>query len=467
MRLFSSSGSPDLALRSRVSQQANLIRSLGPVFHLDPALPSLRTLSGSTILTIADAAGGGLVMAGVNAPTLDTAHLLKGRPAIVLGSTSALRAAAGGITGAAPHTMMALCDFNAAPGSQPDGLMLFGPQTSAAHANSAIGMFTNPYYSGMGSGSDFEPQGRLPAPDSAPHVIQGDYNGLRKTLYLDGAMLCDTALQPSNGNNNFAVTYAVADTSFGLGRFSTSSTSHTSRIRQALWFNYVLSLAQRQQVIAYWTTLFGLSSTAPQVFFDGDSLTFGNNAVHGVSDWPTFALASVSALRSSASKVAIGGTVNWAIAGSRVTDINTRTAISILPVRSARSMVQVYSIDGGTNEILSDGVDAATVIGRLTTGCRAAKAAGFRVMLSTLPPGSSVTGYINSPAFKPIKDGVNAWILGTAKAAGIADGVVDVESTGLTFTPALYGADLIHPNATGYALWAAAATPVLDSLLGS
>lgn len=438
----------------------------GPVlFWASPKKTSTLNLTGSTINSIGDAAGGAELLAKINTPTLNTTDLVNGRPAIVLGTANQLVSATGGITGAQAHALYLLCDFNSAAASQPDSIMVFGT-AGAADTTSPVGLFNNPYFSG-GNNSSFLPQGRTPAPDGLIHVLGGHYNGATKWLTLDGAVMGDS-------NNIRNVVHNIS-AGFGFGKYTAAINMNGSRVREALWCTRELTPAEHELVLNYWIRDFALSRTAPQIYCEGDSLTLGTNSSNpGTVGWPSMLVTGLNTLLTAAGKTncsrfldaATGRTLVGTspdmlgrIAGAT---INSTLLTTARGHRSQRREWEIATLMGGTNDTINQSDTAETVIARLITGGQTLRSQGYKTMILTPPPGSAA--FYSAPK-EAHRQTVKAWILSSAIAAGAADAVVNSESTGLTFGAPHYGADTLHPNDTGYQLIADAALAAAYSLV--
>lgn len=431
----------------------------GPVlFWASPKKSSTLNLTGSTINSIADAAGGADVLAKINTPTLNTTDLVNGRPAIVLGTANQLVSATGGITGAQAHALYLLCDFNVAAASQPDSIMVFGT-AGAADTTSPLGLFNNPYFSG-GNNSTFLPQGRTPAPDGLIHVLGGHYNGSQKYLTLDGAVMGDSNnIRPSFTHNISA--------GFGFGKYTAAINMNGSRVREAIWCSRELTPAEHNLLLNYWIRDFALSRTAPVIYCEGDSLTLGTNSSNpGVVGWPSMLVTALNTLLTAAGRTNCSRFLDAAVGRTLVgtspdmlgriagTTIDATLLTTSRGHRSQRREWEIGILCGGANDIINAGANSATVISRLTTGGQNMRAQGRRSMILTLPPGSPNFYTAQKEIYR---QEVNAWILGSAIAAGAADAVGNSEAGGLVYDATCYGSNFpndIHPNDVGYQRWA-------------
>jgi lysophospholipase L1-like esterase len=270
------------------------------------------------------------------------------------------------------------------------------------------------------------------------------YDGTTERLYVDGRLVA---------SNN--ATLNLVSGSMGIVPWL-SGWLPTFRVIDAGWLNAVPSLADRAYLVRWALHLVGAANYPPTrsvVHFKGDSLTLGTGASNSSLNYPSDVIATLAGNGYTVQfqNTAQGG---WTTANIISDDPSTVDAVS--SVRRAR---QIYVLCIGTNN-LTNGDSAATIIAGITTIAQARQAAGYTVVLVTIPPRND---------YSPGSDGetrrlaVNAWITGSAVSAGVAAAVADLAPVEATLLTQRY--DDIHRNDDGYATMASVVAPVVQGLL--
>ena len=171
---------------------------------------------------------------------------------------------------------------------------------------------------------------------------------------------------------------------------------------------------------------------------DGDSLTDG----YGVSPSYPSQLATITGLP----------ITNLGVSGRRLSEMDsswTSRNVAALYNASGRNTLVVL---GGANDLIHNSVlTAENLQAWMTSYVGKAKAAGFRVLVGTIPPANDYTG-----GRETLRTGFNAWIRSNASALGytVAD-FAAIPSLANTFN-ATYYTDGLHLTAAGYGLLAEA-----------
>ncbi len=203
--------------------------------------------------------------------------------------------------------------------------------------------------------------------------------------------------------------------------------------------------------LADWMYQFAI--TTPQIICDGDSLTYGTGATHGVNDYPT----QMQAL--------LGGTTAWRVnnqgtPSETLAQMEANAAATVDIQYETPRTENICIIWGGTNDLVLVGV--ATTETRLQTYCNSRRAAGWKVIAVTCLPRNEAN------PFEANRQAYNTWI--RAQGTGLYDALVDIaadprigdagDNTDLTY----YDADQTHLNNAGYAVVAALALAQVATL---
>lgn len=179
--------------------------------------------------------------------------------------------------------------------------------------------------------------------------------------------------------------------------------------------------------------------------WDGDSRTNGFGAVSEVT------IPTRSQLLSAITPTFHNISVN----GQTTANMITRFAGNVPQSYSAYHAKNVYVINGAGINDMTQGSDSASIITNLTTLCNNAQAAGFDVMIATVPPRDTSTA-----AQEQARNEVNSWIMTTALASLTAredicaDGRLGIYNT-------TYYSDITHFNDAGQDIWSQIMTDAL------
>jgi lysophospholipase L1-like esterase len=170
--------------------------------------------------------------------------------------------------------------------------------------------------------------------------------------------------------------------------------------------------------------------------YDGDSQTIGS--VGPVTPYPTRLATTLADLN----------TVyrNFALGSQKITDLATDAATQIDPLISP-SIPTILTVWAGTNDIMTDAVDAATCHQRLADYCTARRAAGLKVIVCTLVAGNS--GLYTNATRNAVNDLIRANY--TSYADGLADlaANANIGGDGDENNTTYFNADKLHLTNTG------------------
>jgi lysophospholipase L1-like esterase len=429
------------------------------LFHLSPGLaaaPSSKlTVSSGLVTSAADEAGGSIVFSNARLASLNTGSPIGGRATIRFGHLdhSYLYASSGGITGAAPHAIWCLARPTTADITYAAPFASFGAVDAAV--TSTVGGAVGPKWWGGGGGrgapvspaygSETLADGTSGTTEPFLVLLLKTYDGTTERLYVDGTLV-------ASGN----ATLNIPSAAFGITPWL-SGWLPTIDFIDVGWMIAVPSLADRAYLVRWALHLVGAANYPPTrsvVHFKGDSLTLGTGASNSSLNYPSdvIGLLSGNGYTVQYQNTAQGG---WTTANIISDDPSTVDTIS-----SVRRAKQIYVLCIGTNNI-SNGDSAATIIADITTIAQARAAAGYAVVIVTIPPRLDNPGGTGTTRIAA----VNAWITGTAVSAGIAAAVADLAPVEATLAGQHATADNIHFNDAGYATIASIVAPVVQGLL--
>jgi hypothetical protein len=266
------------------------------------------------------------------------------------------------------------------------------------------------------------------AGDGLWHTWWGNYDGTTISLYLDDVLLASgTGAVTTYTLHKLFVSaansagYWPGDIAYVLGYNQGHTTVQAASIRD--WLK--VKLAGRSQTY--------VSTLQRFVAFEGDSLT-----TFGLSGYQYAALNGQSSIPN-------GRT--YAITGSQVVDMTNRAAGLDLNynVARARNVLHVFI---GANDLSN--VSAATFVASLKTYCLARRATGWRIILATVLPQTTV-------GFNTVRNTANALIYGDTSfydylSDFAADPTVGPDAAASNTT--YYNADGKHLVAAGHAILA-------------
>lgn len=236
--------------------------------------------------------------------------------------------------------------------------------------------------------------------------------------------------------------------SLTIGALSSGAFGYVGDIAEVIAYNRALSGYEMSQVETYLLKKYVNASHAsttnlPQIIFDGDSLTDGVGSTSG----ETYPKQTIDLL---------GGTTafryyNQGVSGQTTQQMIDDGVSQIDPLYSSFKRDNIVVLWGGTNDLYF-GASAATTYSRIVEYATARRAAGYKVIVTTILPrsGGDIPG-----TFEADRQTVNTNIRNNW--ATFADAVADVaantdigeagDDLNLTYYP-----DGVHLNNTGYAI---------------
>jgi lysophospholipase L1-like esterase len=301
----------------------------------------------------------------------------------------------------------------------------------------------------MYTGSSYGPENPHAGMESAV-LVEAYYNGASSTLKVNGNSALPIGPHGSPGTNGFPDGTTLGGPGNLLAGYfasyrlfewivcdSTMSGADETSIRA--WLNYKHSLP--------------VAPSGRLVYFLGNSITLGQGAVPGVSDYPTYAIASLTE-----------GYAKWrvyGIGGRSTTQLNTDASTVVASFGSwpGGSIVIPWEI---CNDILNNGATGTTAYNNYVTLCGTLRAAGFKVIaVTSIARGdASWTGTMDTYRLAANTSVVANW-------ATFADALWDPAADSRFQTPTnttYYAADKIHPNANGNSILGGLVAPVVSGL---
>lgn len=268
------------------------------------------------------------------------------------------------------------------------------------------------------------------------------YSGSNRTDRMNGV----GRVKSTTGNLGLSGTATI-------GAFTGGSFGWTGDIAEIIVYKAALTDQQILDVESFLNTRYALTTqTAPQVLFDGDSITLGYLVT---TPWPTRAMTSITARWT-----------NLGVNGHTVTDLNTDRPDQIETAYTDGTQ-NIICVFAGTNDMYF-GASAATTLTRLQTYHAAVRALGYKTIQFTVLPRS---GGATPGGFEAARQTLNTSI--RANSGGWYDALCDVaadsrigdsgDETNTTF----YQGDTTHPNDTGMQVIADLAIPVILSQIDS
>lgn len=322
--------------------------------------------------------------------------------------------------------------------SNGDIWMKFSPQTGAITEK-------NVQYK---SGALLGPRG-TDISDGAWHIISVRYDGSTLSMYVDGC------LQRASANSG---TYNSTEWSlFGLMSAGGMALTAPADYAYLAWFDSAHSFDDLAKSVRYINSVIasrGVTRTiSTYVVFEGDSVTCGN----------TYTPLLVYPERCTS---ALGSAVRCgvqAVSGSSISHMTSRAVDTDSCVgRTTLASNSILCVMIGTND-LSGATTAAQFISNLQAYCAARREAGWKVVVSTVPPKSD--GTFNAKRATANAEIVNAAHIGVywdAVAAWHTDSTIGIDAAGSNAT---YYPDGTHPSNAAHILLEPYFTAAINSLL--
>lgn len=223
-------------------------------------------------------------------------------------------------------------------------------------------------------------------------------------------------------------------------------------VRRVLIFSTKLSPADRATLVAYLRTTYGVGAYTRQVVCAGDSLTVGyNSAGNSVFyGWTagdhTYGWPYVVAQAESGWKV-----FNHGVTGKTISQMTGDDDTGVDPYLDATAFASnVCVVWAGTNDLVVDDVDLATLQSRVSAYCQSRQSAGWTVVYVEMMDRANF-----SAGQRTIRGQLNAWLPGRVGTDFAALASLPAGLSGASpwvGSPGLWDADEIHLSRTGYAL---------------
>jgi hypothetical protein len=267
--------------------------------------------------------------------------------------------------------------------------------------------------------------------DYTMNVSSFRYNGATKTARLNGF-----TINSENATGNLGLNGALT-----IGRLSSGTNPYKGDIAAIVIYQNWLTDAQIYQVEQYFGAMVG-KNFAPQVVFDGNSLTFGQGATAGM-DYPT---QTIGILGNGYDKR------NFGVVGQTTAQMLSDAVNQVDGVYSGfkpRNICVGWEI---TNSLYNS-VATNSIYTDYSTYCTVRRARGFKVVAVTCLPRNNP----GTPAgFEAARQGLNASIRAnwTSYADALADVGADptIGDSGDENDTTYYQSDKVHLTDAGYAI---------------
>lgn len=285
---------------------------------------------------------------------------------------------------------------------------------------------------------------------------------VHRTRY-DGA----NAQHTLNGRVFSAAASALSGTAAGgrVGQSPGGSFTLEGAVRRLL-ITTRIDATNAGKMLDYLRTTYGILPYAVNVMGCGDSLTAGYNSSTNfiLNGWTSgdFTHSYPYYVAQSQPSWCV---LNHGITGVTINTMTTNDTTGIDPYYSVSAFANnVAVVWAGTNDIIADGVDLATLQTRVSTYVAARKTAGWKVVYVLMMDRSGF-----SAGQRTIKDDFNSWVSGGGLGANV-DAIVSLPS-GLSGnspwsgSPSLWDSDNTHLSRSGYELIAGSIRTSVASVL--
>lgn len=356
-------------------------------------------------------------------------------------SDSALTAASGGVTGNASHAQVLVVAYPETAANQTTihttltqavatGIEFMGTSGQRNYQyGSDVGLVPHAAETGVAWMNEY-------------HVHVRVYDSNRVRVWVDGEQIADAA-------------GAITLGSGAIGLQGISGAVNDASVKFAQWIPATLTDAQVQQITGWAVAKFALTPktftprTAPLICHVGDSLTLGNSATRPEYTYPAQMLPTVPHAR-----------LNQGVGSSVIGDAVTAAAEVDAAYDATRRCICV--VWHGTNDIALGETGADTHV-ELAAYCAARRAAGWRVVVGTLP----AVDYAGiTPAIQAEYAAYRALI--QANHATYSDGWVDIQADARmadASNTTYRSADRVHFTDAGFAVVASLFGPTVQALL--
>lgn len=456
----------------------------GLTFDADPSLLALS--NGATITSLANAIGGSLALntssTGVK-PTFDSAHLVNGRPAILLSATGPSELYTTGVAAPGSAALEMYLVVQALSASGTTNLLLAGAsplsQAGGVASNVQIGQRGGLWFLGSYDGTNLNVvNGTV---DETLHLVHVAVGGGFILGRVDGVVL-GNASYPSGGP---ALPLSIGLSGSGFGFWGWNDPSFgigPARAYRALGFlgqSANLSAANRMALEAYCASTYGIGS-ADLVACVGTSITAGSPAP--ANSYATYLTAQAGMSAWSVWSDGIPGA--WASKILSMIEASTSAAVTaagfstggMLNLPSGARAKNVAVLDTESLNEQGQGIGQSTTLANIASGVAQLRAAGYKVVTKTSLPwlaNTPIAGFSQT-----LCDSLNLSIRGGVPGI-YGDALADVASASvcpaMQLAPGAVDYDGVnrqtsgqsnpgHPTATGAAAIAAAMAPAILSL---
>jgi len=188
---------------------------------------------------------------------------------------------------------------------------------------------------------------------------------------------------------------------------------------------------------------YGLLQNPALFVIDGDSRT--TNYPHGASPSPSPAEQWPSLIVNTTTKPLL--VPNFGVPGQTQASMNADAVAQVDALYAATNEKNIAYCGGGANDVVTADT-AATIQTAIQTWCSTRRAAGFQVIVATIPPATTISG-----ANETKRAAINTWV--RANWASWADRLCDLDGDARLQTPSnttYYLSDGVHYTAAGHAV---------------
>ena len=268
-----------------------------------------------------------------------------------------------------------------------------------------------------------------------------------------------TSVQFRQNGVNFASLAASANSTLsglGIGGLTNATYGLNGDIAEVLIYNAALSGTNLTSVENYLLTKYAipspLSTSAPLVVVEGDSLSQGINTTLNTQEYPEVAYQGASGASPYNYR-------NFAVSGSQISDLTNRAAYVDALYQSSRAKNILY-VWIGTNDMALGGLTPTQTYNALVTYCAARRTAGWKVIVRTMIPRAAYSD-TNRLSFNSLV---------RAGWQTFADGLDDLGNdpilgqAGVQSNTSYYATDQVHLTPAGYGIAAAYASAAITKL---
>jgi|GEM_PF-4550659 len=276
-------------------------------------------------------------------------------------------------------------------------------------------------------------------PAGSVYIASLRYDGSTKNLAGFGATTQFANSVSATGNLGLSGALTIGD--FDGGGFTWDG-----QILALILYKRALTTNEDRQVTDYLRTRYALNSTTkPQIFFDGNSLTAGTGASDSAHYYPSQTLALLGG-------ASVYDITNIAAGGQTTAQRATADTTSLDPKYGSFRSNNIAVLWEVTNDLVIN-QDAANAYAQYVAWCQGRRTAGFKVVAMTVLPRTQSGLYAG---FETDRQTINTLI--RANWQTFSDALADVAGdsnigdAGDQLNTTYYNADSIHMNDAGYAI---------------